>query len=87
MDVFARARDEPSSIYVSKNLRLVDGLLSDLRALSVRDGVRLVAEHVCPPAEYIRKKYGITSRRSLLVFYARRIAAGVPRWFAPGGWS
>jgi len=87
MDVLAAARDEPSSIYVSKNLRLVDGLLSDLRALSVRDGVRLVAEHVCPPAEYIRKKYGITSRRSLLVFYARRIAAGVPRWFAPGGWS
>ena len=87
MDVLARARDEPSSIYVSKNLRLVDGLLSDLRSLSVRDRVRLVAEHVFPPAEYIRKKYGITSRRSLLVFYARRIAAGVPRWFAPGGWS
>jgi hypothetical protein len=87
MELLARARDEPSSIYVSKKLRLVDGLVSDLRALSVRDGVRLVAEHVCPPAEYIRKKYGLTSRRSLLVFYARRIAAGVPRWFTLGGWS
>ena len=87
MELLARARDEPSAIYVSKKLRLVDGLLSDLRALSVRDGVRLVAEHVCPPAEYIRKKYGLTSRRALLVFYARRIAAGVPRWFTLGGWS
>jgi len=87
LDGLAGARDEPSSIYISKNLRLVDGLLSDLRALSWRDRVRLIAEHLCPPAEYIRKKYGLTSRRSLLVFYARRIAAGVPRWFTPGGWS
>ena len=87
MELLACASDEPSSIYVSKKLRLVDGLVSDVRALSVRDGVRLVAEHVCPPAEYIRKKYGLTSRRSLLVFYARRIAAGVPRWFTLGGWS
>ncbi len=87
MDALAGAGDEPSSIYVSKDLRLVDGLLLDLRSLSWRDRVRLIAEHLCPPPEYIRQKYGLTSRRSLLVFYARRIAAGVPRWFASGGWS
>jgi len=58
---------------------------SDLRALSWRNRVRLIAEHLFPPPEYIRRKYGLTSRRSLLVFYARRIVSGVPRWFATGG--
>ena len=79
--------DEPSSIYLSKDLRLVDALMSEMRALSFRDRLRLIAEHVCPPAEYMRRKYGLTSRRSLLFFYARRFATGVPRWFAPGGWQ
>ena len=79
--------DEPSSIYLSKDLRLVDALMSDMRALSFRDQLRLIAEHVFPPADYIRQKYGLTSRRSLLLFYVRRLAAGVPRWFVPGGWA
>lgn len=87
MEALADAHDEPSSIYVSKDLRLVDGLISDLRALSWRNRVRLVAEHLFPPPEYIRSKYGLTSRRSLFLFYARRIVSGVPRWFATGGWS
>ena len=87
MAALGDARNEPSSIYVSRHVRLVDGLLSDLRALSWRHRVRLVAEHLFPPPEYIRSKYGLTSRRSLLLFYARRIVTGVPRWFATGGWS
>ncbi|HEY3159908.1 MAG TPA: nucleotidyltransferase family protein [Vicinamibacterales bacterium] len=87
MAALGGARDEPSSIYVSRDLRLVDGLLSDLRALPWRHRVRLVAEHLFPPPEYIRSKYGLTSRRSLLLFYARRIVSGAPRWFATGGWS
>jgi len=85
MEALADAHNEPSSIYASRDLRLVDGLLSDLRALSWRNRVRLIAEHLFPPPEYIRRKYGLTSRRSLLVFYARRIVSGVPRWFATGG--
>jgi hypothetical protein len=86
MHRLADAGHEPSSIYLSKDLRLVDGLVSDLRALPFRDRIRLIAEHVCPPAEYIRQKYGLTSRRSLLLFYARRLATGIPRWFVPGDW-
>ena len=87
MNRLAAGDSEPSAIYLSKDVRLVDGLWSDLRALPLRDRVRLLSEHAFPPAEYIRKKYGVTSRASLLLSYARRIAAGVPRWFAPGNWS
>ena len=87
MEALADARNEPSSIYVSKDVRLVDGLMSDLHALSWRNRVRLIAEHLFPPPAYIRSKYGLTARRSLLLFYARRIVSGVPRWFATGGWS
>lgn len=87
IDQLTSARDEASSIYLSKDLRLVDGLVADLRALPFRDRIRLIAEHVCPPAHYMREKYGVTSRRALLFLYARRIATGLPRWFVPGVWS
>lgn len=76
---------EPSSVYLSKNLRLVDGLMSDLRSLDVRAGVRLIAEHLFPPAEYMEKRYGVRSRLLRPFFYARRIVAGIPKWFAAGG--
>jgi hypothetical protein len=75
---------EPSSVYLSKNLRLVDGLISDLRSLHVRAGMRLIAEHLFPPAEYMKKRYGARSRLSMLLVYARRIVAGLPKWFATG---
>jgi len=76
---------EPSSVYLSKNFRLVDGLLSDLRSLHVRDALRLMAEHLFPPAEYMRKKYGVQSRSSMLLAYVRRMVAGLPKWLASGG--
>src|SRR5258705_1845931 len=76
---------EPSSVYLSKNFRLIDGLLCDLRSLHVRAGVRLLAEHLFPPAEYMKKRYGVRSRRSMLLAYARRMVAGLPKWLASGG--
>jgi Uncharacterised nucleotidyltransferase len=83
----AAAKRERSAIYLSKDIRLVDGLLSDLRTMPLREAIRLLVEHIWPPAEYMRQKYGVTSRRSLLACYARRLATGVPRWLSPGGWS
>jgi hypothetical protein len=76
---------EPSSVYLSKNFRLVDGLLSDVRSLHVRAAVRLMAEHLFPPAEYMKQRYGVRSRRSMLLAYARRMVAGLPKWLASGG--
>jgi hypothetical protein len=76
---------EPSSVYLAKNLRLIDGLLSDLRSLDIGAAIRLVGEHLFPPAEYMKKKYGVRSRPSILLAYVRRIFTGLPKWFATGG--
>jgi hypothetical protein len=78
------AAHEPSAVYLSKELRLVDGLMSDLRALRPRDGLRLLREHLFPPTAYMRQKYGARSRAAMLMSYARRIAAGLPKWLAGG---
>jgi len=78
---------EPSSVFLSKDLRLVDGLMSDLRSLPARARIRLLAEHLFPPADYIRARYHATSRLSLVFSYVRRIAAGLPKWFAVRGGS
>lgn len=89
-DVFSELmadRHERSAIYVSKDVRLVDGLLADVRSLPLRDALRLIAEHLCPPADYIRAKYGVRSRRGLAWSYARRVLEGLPRWFNRERWS
>jgi hypothetical protein len=89
-DVFSELtvdQHERSAIYVSKDVRLVDGLLADVRSLPLRDALRLIAEHLCPPAEYIRAKYSVRSRRGLAWSYARRVLGGVPRWFSRESWS
>lgn len=80
-------RREPSAVFLSKDLRLVDALMSDLRALPMRARIRLVAQHLFPPAEYIRARYRVTSPLSVAFSYARRIAAGLPKWFAGRGES
>jgi hypothetical protein len=82
LDTSADCTSEPSAIYLSRDLRLVDGLMSDLRALSARKRARLIAEHLFPPAAYIRQRYRPTSRLSMAFCYVRRIAFGLPRWFA-----
>ena len=73
---------EPSAVYLSKSIRLVDGLASDLRALTPRARLRLLREHLFPPAEYIRHKYGVSSPLAIAFSYLRRIAEGMPKWFA-----
>ena len=70
LDRWQLAGREPASVYLAKNLRLIDGLMSDLRSLDVGAAIRLVAEHLFPPAEYMKKKYGVRSRPSMLLAYA-----------------
>jgi len=82
LDTAADAAPEPSTVYLSGDLRLVDGLLSDLRSLPARKRARLLAEHLFPPATYIRQRYRATTRASMAFYYVRRIASGLPRWFA-----
>jgi hypothetical protein len=82
LDTRLDAAPEPSAVYLSRDQRLVDGLLSDLRALPARSRVQLLTQHLFPPPDYMRRRYRISSRLSVAVWYVRRIASGLPKWFA-----
>ena len=73
---------EPSSVYLSKTLRLVEILRSDLKVLPARERVRLLREHLFPPAAYIRQRYRVTSTTAVACCYMRRIVGGLPKWLA-----
>jgi hypothetical protein len=56
-------------------------LAADLRALpSWRDRLRLLREHLLPPAEYMRRRYAPGSRAPLAWLYLRRIVRGAVPW-------
>jgi hypothetical protein len=60
----------------------VDDLVSDLRALTGWSArLRLIREHLLPPAAYMRKTYGFSSPMLLPFAYARRAVAGAGKWF------
>ena len=73
---------EPSAVFLSTDQRLVDGLMSDLQALSARKRVQLLTQHLFPPVDYMRQRYQLSSRVSVACWYLRRIASGLPKWFA-----
>lgn len=72
---------EPSAVFLRKDLRPVDRLSADIRALGPRAAARLVREHLFPPAEYVRAVYGVRHRALLPVYYAARMWAGMFKWF------
>jgi hypothetical protein len=68
------------------NVRMIDILVSDLKALpGWRERLRLLREHVFPPAEYIRRRYGVSSSLALPVLYAHRFLTGAVKWMRPAG--
>ena len=75
---------EPSAVYLKKDLTRLDRLVADLRVLTPRARLRLLTEHLLPPARYIREKYGVRTRPLLPLFYLRRLAAGLPRFSRRG---
>ncbi|MFN2581993.1 MAG: nucleotidyltransferase family protein [Candidatus Dormibacteria bacterium] len=81
LDTRADAAAELSAVYLSSDQRLVDGLITDLRALPVRKRVQLLMQHLFPPPEYMRQRYQTRSRVSIALWYVRRMASGVPKWF------
>jgi putative nucleotidyltransferase-like protein len=71
---------EPTAALLARNVRLVDVLTSDLRALdSWTKRLQLVREHVFPSREYMVARYG--AGRPLAWLYVQRIASGAPKWF------
>jgi hypothetical protein len=62
--------------------REIDVLRVNLCALPTwSDRLRLVREHLFPPAAYITDKYRVAHRAALPFAYLRRIATGAPKWF------
>jgi len=77
----AAAPSEPSQVYLQENLSKSDVLLSDLKTLATWGArLRLVREHVFPPAAFIQQRYGTRTRALLPAFYLHRLIAGASRW-------
>ena len=77
-------RREPSETYLRSRLRKVDILLSDLRALPEwRGRLKLLREHLFPPATYMLQSYAASSRALLPALYTHRFVRGACRWFRP----
>src|SRR5207248_1375873 len=69
----ASMQNEASAAYL-RPLRPLDVLWSDLGALGGwRERSQLVCEHVLPPASYMLRAYGASSRALLPALYAHRI--------------
>jgi hypothetical protein len=78
-------RPEPSAQFLG-GLRQVDVLRTDLSALGGwRPGLALVAEHLFPPAAYMRSLYPGCPVAALPLAYVLRIVRGAPKWFRRPG--
>jgi len=91
VDGILRARadraDEPTSAYVELTPRSRNEMqvfLSDFHALPWRLRVRLIRQHVFPPAQYMRGVYAPESRVPLYLLYARRAFRGARKWLSRG---
>jgi hypothetical protein len=82
----ARDPDAPSAPYIRARLRQIDVLRSDFAALgNWRGKAALVWDHVFPPASYIEKMYGVSTRALISVMYVRRLVSGAWKWLRPLG--
>lgn len=77
---------ERSEIYVAGKMRKIDVLVSDLKALEGwRPKMKLLREHVLPPASYMREVYGISNSALLPFFYVWRFVRGARGWWRASG--
>jgi hypothetical protein len=84
LDALATAGREASAVFLCGDLRPLDRFRADLAVLGPVAGSRLIAEHLFPPASYMRQKYGLHSRVLLPVAYVRRIVGGAAGWWKRG---
>ena len=75
---------EASALFLHHDLRPIDWLRADVAALGPARGARLIAEHLFPPASYMREKYGFRSGALLPFAYARRLVGGAAGWLKRG---
>jgi hypothetical protein len=84
LTALAAVRPAPSVLFLRRDLRPFDRLRADVAALGAAGGARLIAEHLFPPASYMREKYGLRSGAQLPFAYARRLVGGVGGWLKRG---
>jgi hypothetical protein len=71
---------EPTAEFLRHDLRRIDILKSDLRAVpGWTRKIRLLREHLFPGAAFVRSRYGADT--PLLFAYVARILAGMGKWF------
>jgi len=74
--------EEASAAFLGGRQRKIDVLFADLNALpSWRSRLRLLWEHVFPPASYMLDTYRTTHRTILPALYLHRFLRGAHRWF------
>jgi hypothetical protein len=77
----AAGRSEPTRRYVEGTVRKRDVLVSDLAVLPTWGArLRLIREHVFPPASFILKRYGVRNPLWLPALYAHRFVTGAFKW-------
>jgi hypothetical protein len=81
LHVHARDADADVLAYLQGDMSQLAAAASDWRRLAgVRDRTRFLREHLFPPADYIRHRYGVTSRLALPFLYTHRIVTGARWW-------
>jgi hypothetical protein len=74
--------EEASAAFLGGRQRKIDVLFADLNALPTwRSRLRLLWEHVFPPASYMLDTYRTTQRTILPALYLHRFLRGAHRWF------
>ena len=82
----AAPADEPSSVFLKPNIRRIDLLRDDLRALpGWRARLTLLKEHVFPSAAYMRDGYASGSSAPIVWLYLGRIVNGARKWLSALG--
>ena len=77
-------RRSGAAVYLRPDARRVDLLAADLRSLPTwRQRLRLVREHLFPPADYMLASHPGSTRLRLPALYLWRIARGARSWFRP----
>ncbi len=78
----ANGTKEASGTFLGGHQRRIDVLLADLHALpGWRYRLRLLYEHVFPPAPYMLETYNTSRRAVLPALYVHRFLRGVTGWF------
>ena len=64
--------------------RMITVVWDDLRVLPTwRERLRLIRDHMFPPAEYMRQLYAPDSTAPLALLYGLRLIRGVGKWLSP----